>query len=169
MLPLSDFKTLVRNGILPSIDLVIRNQNKEVLLGKRLNAPAKNKWFVPGGRILKNERIMNALQRIIHSETGLDIEPLDAKFLGVYEHIYKNNYFGDSTFNTHYIVIAFGLDIEIETKPKQIDYQHKKYKFFSTKKLLSLKNVHQYTKSYFIKHPSNLAIQPSNNNFFHKI
>jgi len=44
---------------------------------------------------------MNALQRIIHSETGLDKEPLDAKFLGIYEHIYSDNYFGDETFNTH--------------------------------------------------------------------
>ena len=44
---------------------------------------------------------MNALQRIIHSETDLDKEPLDAKFLGIYEHIYSDNYFGDETFNTH--------------------------------------------------------------------
>ena len=101
MLPLSDFKTLVRNGILPAIDLVIRNQNKEVLLGKRLNAPAKNKWFVPGGRILKNEQIFDTIQRIIDTETGLNIKSYNGEFLGIYEHIYSDNYFGDETFNTH--------------------------------------------------------------------
>ena len=47
-----------------SIDLIILNSNDEILLGKRNNRPAKGYWFVPGGRIRKNETLKQALSRI---------------------------------------------------------------------------------------------------------
>jgi len=42
---------------LVSIDLIVYNDKNKVLLGKRANRPAKDYWFVPGGRIRKNEKI----------------------------------------------------------------------------------------------------------------
>ena len=71
---------------LVSIDLVIRNERGEMLLGWRKNRPAQNSWFVPGGRIRKNERVKEALQRISQRELGVAIS--DAKVLGVFDHIY---------------------------------------------------------------------------------
>ena len=58
---------------LVSVDLIIRNPFQKVLLGKRTNRPAKGYWFVPGGRILKNETIYQALKRISEVEVGLNL------------------------------------------------------------------------------------------------
>jgi colanic acid biosynthesis protein WcaH len=57
------FKTVIASTPLVSIDLVVTNQNGEALLGKRLNRPAKDFWFVPGGRILKEESLAAAFRR----------------------------------------------------------------------------------------------------------
>ncbi len=47
------FKTIVANTPLISIDLIIQNSQKKILLGKRINRPAQGYWFVPGGRVRK--------------------------------------------------------------------------------------------------------------------
>ena len=61
---------IIKATPLVSIDLVIRNPTGKVLLGKRINRPAKGYWFVPGGRIIKNETIGHALKRIFKAEVG---------------------------------------------------------------------------------------------------
>jgi len=58
---------------LVSVDLIIENPNKEILLGKRNNRPAQGFWFVPGGRIDKNEEIAGAIKRISTKEIGQDL------------------------------------------------------------------------------------------------
>ena len=57
MLPLSTFKTVIASTPLISIDLVIKNNTGRILLGKRTNRPAQGFWFVPGGRVLKDEPV----------------------------------------------------------------------------------------------------------------
>ena len=49
------FSTVIASTPLVPIDLVVKNHQSQVLLGQRLNRPAQGFWFVPGGRILKNE------------------------------------------------------------------------------------------------------------------
>jgi colanic acid biosynthesis protein WcaH len=46
--------------------------NKKCLLLRRLNHPAKGKFWFPGGRILKNELIKDASVRKIKDETSLN-------------------------------------------------------------------------------------------------
>ena len=58
------FSTVIENAPLISIDLVVKNSEDKILLGQRVNKPAKNSWFVPGGRIYKDESIEQAFQRI---------------------------------------------------------------------------------------------------------
>ena len=50
------FKTLVNSAPLISIDILLKHNDK-ILLGRRINRPAKNYFFSPGGRIYKNETI----------------------------------------------------------------------------------------------------------------
>lgn len=40
---------------LVSIDLMIKNAQDQMLWGRRNNRPAQGYWFVPSGRICKNE------------------------------------------------------------------------------------------------------------------
>ncbi len=76
MLDLEIFKIVVENTPLFAIDLVVINSKQQILLGKRVNAPAKDYWFVPrGGRVYKNETLEPLAQllkaRSILSRTGL--------------------------------------------------------------------------------------------------
>lgn len=70
-LPLNDFATVVRSAPLVSIDLVVVRNHSHILLGQRSNRPAQGYWFVPGGRIYKNETMQQATQRIAESEIGI--------------------------------------------------------------------------------------------------
>src|SRR5438067_12361231 len=90
-----EFALVVRNAPLLSIDLIIRNPDQCVLVGLRTNEPAKGKWFVPGGVVRKYEPLADAFARIVEDETGLEVSIDDAKFLGVYEHLYDSNVFGE--------------------------------------------------------------------------
>ena len=65
----AELNTVIRLAPLISIDLVIRNGRDEVLLGLRKNEPAKGLFFVPGGMILKNERLVDAFARLVKTET----------------------------------------------------------------------------------------------------
>src|SRR5215469_13217460 len=101
-----EFAQVVRNTPLVAIDLIIRNPNQCVLVGLRTNEPAKGKWFVPGGVVRKYERLADAFARIVKAEVGLKASINDARFIGVYEHLYDNNVFGEEKFGTHYVVLA---------------------------------------------------------------
>ena len=52
-----DFAQVLRHTPLVSIDLIVRDRDRRVLLGVRVNRPAQGSWFVPGGRIYKYESL----------------------------------------------------------------------------------------------------------------
>ena len=54
------------------IDVVIMIENK-VFLIKRDKEPAKNEYWFPGGRLIKNENVREAVGRIVKAETNLSI------------------------------------------------------------------------------------------------
>ena len=133
---------------LVSIDLIIRNPSEKVLLGKRINRPAKGYWFVPGGRIIKNETIVHALKRISKIEMGQDLSTEAHSLLGAYDHIYEDNFLNVDGINTHYVVLAFSilLQQEIDVNP---DEQHSDLQWWEIDKLLKDPTVHHNTKAYF--------------------
>jgi colanic acid biosynthesis protein WcaH len=140
------FSTVIKNTPLISIDLIIENDKGQILLGKRVNEPAFGYWFVPGGRVFKDESLDDTFQRTVKEELNLNIQRKDAIFDKTYEHFYENNVFNDR-FSTHYIVLAHR--IKIDTLP-MVNNQHSDYKWFEVDELLQDKNVHKYTKDYFI-------------------
>ncbi|NQV18406.1 MAG: NUDIX domain-containing protein [Armatimonadetes bacterium] len=148
MIPLEEFKKIVKNTVLVAIDLIIENPDGKILLGLRKNNPAKGFLFVPGGRIFKNESFGKALKRISKEEIGIEIDKNDVELMGIYEHIYKENYFEDRSFNTHYVVIACKTKLDINSVYN--NSQHKNMFFMSKKELLNSKVVHQLTKNYFV-------------------
>lgn len=140
---------VIKKTPLVSIDLIIRNKLNEVLLGLRNNEPAKNFWFVPGGRILINERISNALERIAYDEIGINLTFNDTRFLGVFEHFYQENFAQEQGFGTHYVVLAYEINISksLHELPKD---QHRQYRWLKVESLLKEDKVHPNTKAYFI-------------------
>jgi len=131
---------------LVSIDLVIQDETGRVLLGRRVNRPAQGFWFVPGGRIWKNEKVRDALARISQHELGTVLE--NPELFGVYDHIYPDNFAGEPAVNTHYVVLAYRARLDSQTHLKT-DAQHSALEWWSTRDLLASAEVHDNTKAYF--------------------
>jgi colanic acid biosynthesis protein WcaH len=144
-----EFAQVVRNTPLVSIDPIIRDPDQRVLVGLRTNAPAKGKWFVPGGVVRKYERLVDAFARIVKAEIGLDASIDDAKFVGVYEHLYDDNVFGEEGFGTHYVVLAHQLNVDHQP-PIMSDRQHSGFRWMTPTELISSPDVHPNTRAYFL-------------------
>ncbi len=146
MLTDTDFLRIVEATPLVSIDLILRNERGEVLLGRRNNKPAQGLWFVPGGRIRKNERVAEALRRISRRELGVEIP--QAKLLGVFDHLYPDNFLGAPDVSTHYVVLGMEAAWPVGANV-QADDQHDEFKWWAAVKILASDAVHENTKAYF--------------------
>ena len=144
-LSVADFKAVIKSTPLVSIDLIIKDLQGNVLLGQRNNRPAQSYWFVPGGRILKDETFDNAFTRLINEELGLI--SANASFKGIYQHFYQDN-ISEEDFSTHYIVLAYVITFNGELAKLPLE-QHSKYQWFTEKKLLECEHVHKHSKWYF--------------------
>ena len=153
----SDFSEIVKNAPLVAIDFCIIRGSR-ILLGKRINPPAKNFLFVPGGRIFKSELIKNALSRILKSELGMKIKKNNYKFiknLGIYEHFYDDNFLGNFNFSTHYIVIAYLIEYRnlIKNDEEILSQQHSEYIWLDINNVdKKYNNIHLNTLEY-LKNP----------------
>ncbi|NDW16239.1 GDP-mannose mannosyl hydrolase [Alteromonas genovensis] len=140
------FTNIIAATPLVSIDLLVENTEGQILLGYRNNRPAKGYWFVPGGRILKDESMDSAFKRLTLAELGVVLERQQAEFLGPYEHFYNDYVFGEGV-TTHYVVLGYKLlcDIDISRLPM---VQHNQYKWFDKPSMLVNDKVHQHSKWY---------------------
>ena len=141
------FETVVASTPLVSIDLIVENEHGEYLLGKRTNRPVKDYWFVPGGRIQKNESMDAAFNRLCRQELGSEAKRNDATFLGPYEHFYTNSVFGEKP-STHYVVLAYQVKILRDTLQLP-NSQHSEYQWFFKESILTNENIHLHSKWYW--------------------
>ena len=145
-----EFLEVVERTPLVSIDLIVRRGDGRVLLGKRTNEPAKDSWFVPGGRIHKNERLEAAFRRICEAELGQPFAITAAKFRGVFEHLYPTNFASQPGTGTHYVVLAYEL-VTSELLDNLPADQHGEFDWFSGQQILSTQAVHENTRAYFMQ------------------
>ena len=140
------FTTVIDSTPLVSIDLLVENTDGKVLLGYRNNRPAKGYWFVPGGRILKDESMDDAFKRLTLAELGSVFERKEATFLGPYEHFYNDYVFGEGV-TTHYVVLGYKIvcDLDVSTLPSA---QHNDYQWFDKSDMLANDTVHKHSKWY---------------------
>lgn len=151
MLSAENFLSVVNMTQIVSIDLIVKNDNGKILLGKRRNAPAKGFYFVPGGRLFKNETIKEGSRRIVLWELGL--ENLKPKPRCVSEHIYSDNFadakdMDNKTISTHYVCFAFDLDIDTYDD-ETFKQQHSEAIWLTPGEILEREDVHEYIKLYF--------------------
>ena len=146
VIPIEQFKTVVKNTPLISIDFIVKNSENKILLGKRVNKPAQNFLFTLGGRVYKNEKLEDAKKRILKDEVGLDLENFNPIFLGVFEHFYEDSFVNDDI-STHYVNLAYEINVSyIQDLPMA---QHNSYSWLSLNELLNSNEVHKYVKDYF--------------------
>lgn len=153
-----EFSFVVRSTPVFALDLVMQGSAGSILLGMRENSPARGFWFVPGGRVFKNESLPHAALRILANEVGVEAHDLASlSLLGLYEHIYEDNVFGDPGFNTHYIVGAYVVRLKDGVSFKT-DAQHKEFRVFAVDELMRDTAVHPFVKNYFLERaPNRLA------------
>jgi colanic acid biosynthesis protein WcaH len=137
------FKTVVDSAPLVSIDILIKKDNK-ILLGRRVNKPAQGYFFSIGGRINKNETVVNAMAKVALNELNIELKSVP-KFIGIFEHFYDDSIYKDVS--THYVNLAY--EYEVEETPDLPTEQHSAYQWFTVDELLNSDQVHKYTKDYF--------------------
>ncbi|OGB20926.1 MAG: hypothetical protein A3I66_20220 [Burkholderiales bacterium RIFCSPLOWO2_02_FULL_57_36] len=146
------FTQVIEATPLVAIDLIVQNELGQILLGQRRNRPAQNFWFVPGGRILKNERLADALSRISHTEIGIFVS--GGQLVGVYDHFFEDNVFGIQSIDTHYVSLVYQCRIESSTNLAP-DEQNEELKWWNLESLLASPEVHANTKMYFNRNKDN--------------
>jgi len=109
-----------------TVDAIIFHRGKFLLM-KRNNSPVKEEWWIPGGRILKNESIEDAVKRKVFEETGLQCKII--KQLGVINQIFLECH----TISIFYLVESNRTNIKLNT-------EHSDYKWVSELP----ENSHQY-------------------------
>ncbi len=141
------WKVIVENMPIPAKDLLFYSEKKGLLMGKRLNKPAKNYYFVPGGRVFKNESRNDAIKRISMQEVELSIDPDQCFSIGVYDHFYDDSIWENTNITTHYIVEAILIPIGDNTKKFKFDSQHSEFLWINESNI-DTTNVHKYSKKY---------------------
>jgi colanic acid biosynthesis protein WcaH len=153
MLGRDEYLAVVTNTPLVSIDLVIVDEEGYILVGKRTNEPALGTWFVPGGRVGKDETLDAAFERIAKDELGHgNWIRASAKPLGVFEHFYSTNFTGSDDIGTHYVVIAYAVvsdGLRLEQLPTD---QHSAFEWVKSggvTKARDTVSLHDNTEAYF--------------------
>lgn len=133
-----------------SIDFVVQNVLGKILLGQRLNRPAQDFWFVPGGRILKNETLDVAFARLTQEELGQEFERSQARLLDVYEHFYQDSIFGTGADapSTHYVVLGYQIILSAGQSLTPPTAQHGEYQWWSVQDMQASNKVHENTLAY---------------------
>lgn len=125
LLPLDDYKKIIKSMPILCIDVIIINPQKKYLLVKRKNEPLKSEYWIPGGRIFHYENINNGIDRILHNEVNIIANDLKKFFIGVYQDFFNENSFESNT-KYHTISIVFQINIDNKFQIK-LDNQSENY------------------------------------------
>lgn len=108
-IPSEEYKKILELMPICCVDIIVYHNGK-VLLIKRKDEPGKAWWWTPGGRILKNESVKDAVIRKAKEEAGIDIEIIN--LVAYFDFFSDNSAFGKIKNKYHTISLVF------LTKPK---------------------------------------------------
>ena len=145
----TDFLNAIRLTPLVSIDLIVTDGNRRVLLGQRRNRPAQETWFIPGGRVRKGETLDTAFTRVVCDELGIaSVQRSSSRLFGVFEHFYEDNFAGVPDIATHYVSLAYSIMLGGSVPNGRFD-QHSDYAWLMPAEVLAREDVHPNAKAYF--------------------
>tara|TARA_Y100000592_G_C5317264_1_gene243072 strand:+ start:55 stop:522 length:468 start_codon:yes stop_codon:yes gene_type:complete len=122
------YKNIFTNIPIPCVDIVIQDNKGHFLLLKRNNEPLKSDFWLPGGRILKNEESKDAAVRKCKQELGIDRDPSEFNLMGFSEFCFeKNNFDVDTTYHT--ISLVYVCVRVVEESEITLDSQSSEFKF----------------------------------------
>jgi len=124
------YKQIVTYCPIPTVDIIFINEQHQILLCLRNNAPLKEVYYIPWGRIYKNETYYDALKRKSKEEVSLDIDVNKLRFVKVYDDIFDNSAFWEVWEHCITLTFFYPLTRNEEKNIKIWDTQHTEYKFF---------------------------------------
>jgi len=98
------------------VDVLIHDGEGSILLVKRKQEPAKGKWWLIGGRVLKGEGLLAAVQRKCWEEVGLNVYNIHA--LEPFEFFWNTSEQGGST---HTVPIVYTAQVKGELSEAVLD------------------------------------------------
>lgn len=128
-IPLSLYRRIHALVPLVCVDLVVIGHlrgKRYFLLVRRKNQPERGKWWFPGGRIFKNERLHAAALRKLKEETGLK-GSVKAP-LGIYEYFSRIGYFPGMS--SHMLAVVYLAAVSARDKIA-LDFQSSDKKWFN--------------------------------------
>lgn len=139
-IPASLFEKIHKSIPIVTVDLVVTS-GKNFLLVFRKNNPEAQTWYFPGGRLFKNEHLLDSARRKLREETGLSGK--NYRILGIHEHFYnpKKSYF--KGFGSHALAVIFRVEVSKKENIK-LDSQSLDFKWFNSID----KNFNSYIKKF---------------------
>lgn len=124
-IPDDQYKTIHEVMPIPCVDVVIVHEDS-FLMAKRNNKPAQGQWWVPGGRVLKDESLTDCAKRKSTQETGLQVNVI--RMLGADETMFPDGPFGSQT---HTINVVFLASPALPNTEISLDSQNTEYRWFN--------------------------------------
>jgi colanic acid biosynthesis protein WcaH len=109
LIPAELYREFLLNMPVVCVDLLVRRGSKYLMV-KRRDEPLKGEWWVPGGRVLKGEMVLETAIRKLRAETGIQANTF--KFIGFYEDFYEKSAFDVPC---HSISIVYETEVNGET------------------------------------------------------
>ncbi len=140
-IPLKLYKKIISLIPICCVDALLKDGNKFFLF-KRAYEPAKNEWWLIGGRILKGESLKNAVIRKVKEEIGIDVKI--SKILGVYETFFPVSRFeaNKRRISTHTISVCFVVEPIKKNFKLKLNEEYNGYKVVTKLE----RNFHPYIK-----------------------
>lgn len=120
MIPAEDYRKVLATMPVLCMDCIVVHKGKYLLV-KRKNRPLKGEYWLPGGRVYKNETLEQAAIRKMKEEIGLDVKII--KLAGFHEFLYEENEFGlDSVHTVSAIFYVSPISNEVTLDEQSDDY-----------------------------------------------
>lgn len=124
------YKHIVDSVPVITVDVVLLNPERtNILLFKRVNKPLRHTFYTPGGRVNKNEYLIDAIIRKTKEELGITMKQEQIQYCGVIEEFFKDSHFEEITTGTHNINIFYKYIID-DISTIEIDNQHTAFEWF---------------------------------------
>jgi colanic acid biosynthesis protein WcaH len=123
------YKAIVDCSVVATVDIIFIDSAKRVLLWLRNNAPLKWAYYLPWGRINKNESIVDAAKRKAQQELGLVLDISKLRFVWVYDDIFLDSAF--DWISAHCLPCTFVYSLsQNDIDAIAFDSQHSDFHFF---------------------------------------
>lgn len=102
------------------VDGIIMAGQGKYLLVKRKNEPLRGRWWVPGGRVLKGEKLAQAFRRKMRDELGLRLREVTP--VGYFEMRYRSRTWGGIVHAVSVVFSAKPVDLSVTLDDQSSDW-----------------------------------------------